>query len=282
MRRVARARSGWRSARMALVTGAALFGVPASAHDTYILPKQFRSAEFSLDLPLTSAETFPALEFGPKRARISSMLVRGTSGSSDLTVVQEGAKALLLRLTAAREGFYAVGVAFSPHPIALTSAQVSEYFAEIGASDAIRQAYAALPAESIWKEVYTKYSKAFVCIRTCDGEASLSKPLGLDLEFVRAKQQSADGTITFQLLRRGTPVTNQPVAVKDSVMPRRLVTTNAQGMIHLSGLADGPVLLSAVMIDTPAKPGAPFISAFATLTFDAMQASPRMPYKDVP
>jgi hypothetical protein len=49
-----------------------------------------------------------------------------------------------------------VAVALGPKPIALSAAKVDEYFAEIEASPAVREAYAALPTCRASRETSTR------------------------------------------------------------------------------------------------------------------------------
>ena len=236
----------------------------ACAHDSYFLPRSFVSQGPSIDLPFTSAEAFPALEYGPKKERVASTSARGADRDVRLSVVGERRDALNLRLTARKSGLYVAAISLAPHPITLSPEKVEEYLAEIGADRDTREAYDALPAPRVWRELYTKYAKTLVCIGTCAGRRAARDPLGFALEFVVAEKPGCAGR-AFQLLSKGRAAAGRSVSVATG-KDRRLLRTDASGTICLPPGIAGPTLLSAVIIRI--NRGKPFTSDFATMTFD--------------
>jgi len=66
----------WKRLLPTLALAALAFVEPARAHDTYLLPAKFVAAS-PVAISLTSAAKFPALEYGPKKARIAKTSVDG-------------------------------------------------------------------------------------------------------------------------------------------------------------------------------------------------------------
>lgn len=248
---------------LAVATALAVLNpIAAQAHDTYLLPQVFVFETADAPVALTSAEKFPNLEYGPKKARVQRLEVRGETTSATLTIAAETKTELQLTLRNGR-GFQVAGVALSPHDIQLTLDKVAEYFEEIGASADVRRAYDALPEPRAWNERYTKYAKTIICMAPCKGDGAASKPVGFAFEFVA--QPHSGSARSFQLLRHGLPVARQPVAITDDRGTRQLTTTNSEGVLQIA--TPGTYLLSAVIIDPPEGPGGRFTSDFATLTF---------------
>lgn len=241
----------------------------AFGHDTYLLPERDWRGGTTMFVVLTSAETFPKLEFGPKRARVADTVVRGPDTNASLRVAREGAKALKLRLQTGRPGAYAVGLALGPRDIDLTPDKVALYLSEIDAPRAIRDAYAAQPEPRQWRETYEKFAKIFVCHKTCGRNEALSEPSGLAAEFVALKETLETERVSFRLLSAGAPVADQAVAIVNRKGRRVMVRTQPNGAFALPAGLAGPVLLSAVLLKAPASTNARYTSVFVSLTFDS-------------
>lgn len=240
----------------------------AFAHDTYLLPEAKWRGGKTMVLLLTSAETFPKLEFGPKAARVVATTAHGPDAAAAFAVAREGAKGLKLRLTAKAKGAYAVGLGLGPRDIDLDPKTVGHYFEEVDASKDVRDAYAALPEPRQWRETYEKFAKAFVCAAACGDKAAFAEPTNLKAEFIAVKESLATKRVAFRLLKDGAPVTDQAVAVVSAKGRRTMLRTNANGELNLPERLKGPVLLSAVMLQPPANETARFTSIFVSLTFN--------------
>ena len=260
--------------KLAFAIGVLLTGT-AFAHDTVLLPEIFVGSS-PVALSLTSAEKFPALEYGPKASRISNTKIVGPDASARIKVVAESETALKLALNANRNGTYVVGVELAPHDIELSPDKVAEYFAEIDAPASLRAAYDALPQPRVWRETYTKHAKAVVCVARCESPEVLTRALGLRLEFtLLIPNDPRPGQPKAILWRDGKTLPRTAVAITRADGTRSLEHTDADGAIALPTDGKGPMLLSAVIVDAPEKPGEKFVSDFATLTLDATLLSRR-------
>lgn len=236
----------------------ALLAAPAaaSAHDTWLAATSApaRTGE-PVEFAVTSGTAFPALEQGPQADR-----VRSATASSGLLIVRDRAPdRLRLRLVDAAPGLQVAAVSLKPYTFTLTPSEVAHYLDEIGASPELKAAAAADPA---FRETYTKHAKAMICVVRCTPSPAALRPVGTPLEIVVIP--GADRAV---VLRDGRPLAGQAVAVQAAGADRRMLTTDAEGGITLPADARGPVLLSAVRLVRPARPGAPWTSDFATLTF---------------
>jgi len=238
----------------------------AAAHDTYLLPLKV-AQRAPIIVQMTSAERFPAIEYGPKLARIARTLAVEPDRGATLTPMAESESAMRLSFRARRAGTYALALALQPHDIDLAPDKVAEYFAEIDAPMDVRAAYEALPEPRTWRETYTKYAKSFVCLRLCAGDA-LTRSSGLELEFVLGAKRIG-GQPTFVLLHHGEPLADQPLSLFDRGGNRTALRTDKDGAVAVSLPKTGGVLLSTVVVTTQANADDRFVSAFATLTFDA-------------
>jgi hypothetical protein len=228
----------------------------ASAHDTVLLaaPGEARAGA-PVELALSSVVTFPTLDYGPLPTRVAS----ATASNGTVVVLERRPEALHLRLISSRPGLHAVAVSLKPHTFTLGADEVAHYMDEIAASPALRAQAAADPA---FRETYVKHAKTLVCVAPCGDVRPATLPLGAPMEFT-----GAPGAGRFLLLYRGRPLAGQVVAVQAAAGERRMLKTDAAGVIVLPPDARGVVLLSAVRLRPPAHPGATWASDFATLTF---------------
>jgi hypothetical protein len=239
----------------------------AFAHDTYLLTDRFTTPS-PMALFLTSAAKFPAMESGPKKARIASMNISGPDATATVEAVEETATALRFALKASQPGAYVIGVTTPMRDIDLKPEEVEEYFAEIEAPASLRAAYDALPQPRLWKETYSKFVKSVVCVEACADYGALSTALGHDFEFVSAPGNGGAALGRFMIMRSGRAAAGQAVAISSANGNRVVVHAGEDGGFELPQALSGVILLSAVVIDPPTTPGARFTSAFATLTLD--------------
>lgn len=251
---------------IASLAAVALMTVSASAHDTYMLARDWTPDDInSVILDLTSSGGFPVLEYGPAPDRITVMSAH--IGGGDVVVStgeRDEARSLPIEAAPGRTGTLHVALSFGPRPITLTPDSLEHYLEEIGASDAVRAAAAAL-GDQPFEEVYTKHSQSVLCVIECD---VAPEPAGLDLEFV-LEAGSPTRPTTVRLLYKGAPAADLHVNLKTADGEVRALRTDASGRFELPELPEGPTLLSAVRLMAPASDGAPFTSDFGALTFNA-------------
>ncbi len=249
-----------------VLVAAALLAPPALAHQTFLQPDSFVSAAGEqVNIALTSALAYPDIEFGPARDRIALVEVSvGNQGVETLSF-EENETFLNISFTTEHTGFAVASTSSKPRAGQIEAKDTSMYLDEIGASEAIRAAFDALPGEPPLDRSYAKHSKTFFCVETCTGgrEASLA-PIGQPLEFIGI------GGIndTFALMRNGEPVANHSVTVVSPGSDNQELTTSEDGSVHLDAPLRGAVLLSAVWITVPDQADGVYHSDYATLTVD--------------
>ncbi len=239
----------------------ALAGV-ASAHETYFAPPPLARVGTPVVLSLSSGMGFPGLGSGPKASRVAQLSARSGTLIQPVEIKGNTAAALRIALTPERAGLMAVTIDLAPMPIELNPAKVAEYFAEIEPSAAVRAAYENQPAPRRWNELYAKHAKLLLCVAPCLDTVAATTPAGQRLEFV-----AQDSSLRrFVLLENGKPRAGQLVELLGQGKPQRL-HTGSDGILSLPDAAKGDLLLSTTIVRAPAKPGAPFTSDFATVSF---------------
>jgi hypothetical protein len=240
--------------RFLLALAVLLAPVAARAHDTFLLaPAAPAAVGEPVALALTSGMAFPAPEYGPQPERVA----RASASSGTLIVRDRSPEELASRLVDARSGLQAAAVSLKPHTFTLTASELAHYLEEIGAAHDLA---ARARAEPEFRETYVKHAKTLLCIADCRPSAAALQPVGAALEWV-----AEPALERFVLLLAGRPLANQPTTVQFGG-ERRMLTTDANGMIHLPAEARGAVMLSAVRLVPPVLAGAPWTSDFATLT----------------
>ena len=153
----------------------------------------------------------------------------------------------------------------STHPRAgeISPENTAAYLDEIEASPAVRQAFEDLPGSPALNRSYSKHTKTFLCIDTCDvGEEAGEAPLGQALEFVSVRGEDR----AFALFRDGQSVANQRVTIYSSDGEHTAETTDQDGVVHVNSDFTGVVLLSAIWVTAPDHPSGNYHSDQATLT----------------
>jgi len=257
-----------------LATSVALsvLAAPASlAHKTFLASQQHVwDAGATVDVVLTSALEFPNIEFGPTRDRIAFISVITGNTAVEGVEFEESETALTMSFGAARPGFSVVAVSTHLRAGQIGPDDTSAYLDEIGASAVVRGAFDDLPGSPPLDRSYTKHTKIFLCIETCETglEAGLA-PTGQALEFVA----TASGGRTFQLLHEGAPVAGHRVEILLGSGGHHELVTSENGEIALDESMEGVALLSAIWITVPARPDGVYHSDQATLTIDLAQHS---------
>lgn len=242
---------------------------PALAHNTFLLPvKHMWSEGSNVEVKLSSALSFPDLGSGPKQDRISLTSIRVGGQPVETFSLTESKAFLTLNFEAERSGTGVVAMSSKPRFGDIEPDNAEEYFDEIGATQEVRQAFAALPGEQPLHRSYAKHTKTFVCIEDCvAGSSARSTPVGQALEFVAV----GGDTNAFQLLRGGAPLADHRVHISTSMKDVQEVMTNKNGVFTIEETPSGVTMLLAVVITLPSQPDGVYHSDYASLVLDVKQ-----------
>lgn len=249
-----------------------------TAHDTWLLPNRFEiEPEKKITFELTSGMAFPAVETGPKRARVQSAECRLAGRTFPITDITETPEALRFAIDVAEAGIATCWVKLPPREIELTSAQVEEYLAEIAASPALRKEWAEMKPPR-WRELYAKHQKTFVRVGAPpSGDRSWSEPIGLALEIVPAHDPTAvraGDEFAVVVLKEGKPLAGFPLnAVAAGAKQGETRTTDAEGRATFRLGKPGAWLLRGTDVRKSARPEADWESDFTTLTLAVKNAT---------
>src|SRR5881397_703821 len=132
-----------------------IFTLVASAHDTWLVPRQSAVAPGStVWLDLTSGMSFPVLDTSIKPDRIDVARFRLNGKIDEIKDWRSAPKALVLRASLKDAGVATCWVELKPRQLESTPKQVEEYFEEIGASSTVRQAWLDMKPPKRWREIY--------------------------------------------------------------------------------------------------------------------------------
>jgi uncharacterized GH25 family protein len=244
----------------------------AEAHETWLMPERF-SVEpgTTLAIDLTSGASFPALDAAIEPSRVSKgayRLDRHTSDFGSPTPAEHS-----LRLTASLDGS---GVAtlwadLAPRTIELTPKQVEDYLTEIGASDLVRQRWAATPGKR-WREMYSKHAKAFVRVGDAGSDRSWSEPVGMFLEIVPQSDPTklvTGGELSIQVLRDRGSIPGFSIAVsREGSSREQMQKTDGSGVATFHFDAPGHWLVHGTLLRAMPGPDIDWESHFTALTID--------------
>jgi hypothetical protein len=170
-------------------------------------------------LELATGNRYPVQEFSQSAASVAG--ARCTDGAVTMALRPLSAQPRWLELAAGvpAQGGQAMScwLELAAAGIEIEPARVEVYFADIRASRANREAWAALRARGIpWRETYRKFARIELAPAGETSAASLAaarRPAGLDLEIVvLGGQRIAVGeALDFQVLRDGRPLAGFPV-----------------------------------------------------------------------
>jgi hypothetical protein len=245
-----------------LLTGVAIGGSAAQAHDFFLLPDQFSSGRAGpVDVQATVGSSFPTPENVVTADRVDRLFAEG-AGKPRLTVVGTGTKALNLRLAGASRGTVAAAVKAKDRDVEYAEDRIPLILEEYRVSPEAVAAVNNLAKPRALKVVSRRFAKTLVCVDACGNRAAAARPFGADLEFVAAGP-SVDH---FRLLNRGQPLARYPVDVVQQNGKRLHLTTDAKGEVHLPATLKGSMMLFAALM-TPPTTGERFTLDLSTLTF---------------
>ncbi|MCF8881009.1 MULTISPECIES: DUF4198 domain-containing protein [Hyphobacterium] len=236
----------------------------ASAHKTYLATERtVWEAGSEVTVGLTSALEFPDIETGPARNRIdfTSVRVGHDEVVEDLTY-EETPTALRVSFTPQSTGFASVAISALPRSGEIAPEDVALYFDEIGADAVTRAAFDALPGDPAMMRSYTKHTKIFLCVETCESGADMAAvPVGQALEFVAGQGNPR----SFVLLWQGEALPRHDVDIYSASGRHERLETNSDGQFEIGSDLSGAVLVSAVRITLPDEPSGIYHSDQATL-----------------
>jgi len=242
----------------------ALFAVPALAHKTFLWPAKFMwDTGDKVEVALTSALAFPKLEFGPGKDRIAFSAVVLASQKIDGFSLAEHETYLNLEFEAKTSGFGVVAMSSKTRSGEIKPEDTEGYLDEIGASQAVHQAFNDLPGTPALNRSYNKHTKTFICVDACKaGAGEKYKPVGQKLEFVAAQS----GDRNFVLLLDGKPLAGQDVVIYGVDGKGAATVSDVNGLVQINADQKGVVMLTAVWITLPAKPDGVYHSDYTALT----------------
>ena len=198
--------------RAALLAALWLVASQGWSHDSWLSPARGAAPPGQVALELATGNRFPVQEFG-QAARGVAQAGCVTAAGARLALRPLREQARWLDLSAARpkgsDQPLSCWLELAAVEIEIEPRLVAVYFAEIRASAANRQAWAALQARGLpWRESYRKFAR----IELGPGAAA-RRPAGLDLEIVVLgdKPISVGEPLEFQVLRDGRPLAGFPV-----------------------------------------------------------------------
>jgi|GEM_PF-1332818 len=243
---------------------AAAICAPANAHKTYLASERqiWREGE-TIQVSLTSALAFPDIQFGVTADRVAfAVAMVGGEGVSTLSYA-ETETALNIHFAPERIGFAVLATSTHPRSGEISPGDVDMYFEELDADPAVQQAFHALPGEQTLMRSYSKHTKTFFCVATCEaGAESAAEAVGQPLEFTAV----AGEPDSFALVREGERLPHHRVAIHAADGSHSNTVTDANGEFALGAGLSGDILLSAVWIDVPSAPDGVYHSDQATLT----------------
>lgn len=256
--------------RFLLLALVLVLGITAAAlaHDTWMLafPR-----DGGVSFTITSGMDFPRNEVGPKANRVATSGWRLGEASGELGNVAEGDSMLTLAATIKGAGTAVAWVTFHPREIDLDEDDVTHYLDEIGAPDALRQAWESAGPDRTWHEVYTKHTKAIVRVGGVPDDAACAKPVGLAIELVPARDPTAlaaGDVLEIRVLKGGQPFGGFAVgAVCGADGEASMQTTDGNGVVRFAIHHTGPWLVRGT--DVRREKDGTWSSDFTTLTFTA-------------
>jgi len=249
----------------------ALAATCALAHETWLLPSAFTGEPDSpVSFDLTSGMGFPVPDHAITADRVQIARARCGSSEGDLSAGSGTEHVLRMRYAFPVAGVGTVWLSLAPRDIDLKDDEVEEYFAEIGATDKVRETWSALRGKEPWHETYVKHAKTFVAVgKTARDDRSWASPVGLAMELIPITsplELKVGGEAQFDLRMDGAPIPGVPVGLMtEGSDARSFATTDMAGRVSFRLARTGRTLVFATHLRRiPDKPG--WRSDFSTLT----------------
>jgi uncharacterized GH25 family protein len=270
------ARPGWRAAIFAALCLAATLG---HSHDSWLSPSRHDAPPGQLVLELATGNRFPVQQFSQTPASVlRSQCVAGNGSELALRALKEEPQWLDFAVAAGAEQAppLACWLELRAAQIELEPRIVDVYFAEIKATAANRQAWAALRERGLpWRESYRKFARIELAAMSAASPAQIAaarRPAGLGLEImVLGEQPIAPGqSLAFQVLRDGRPL---PDFAVELISERSALgiwrRTDVHGMLRHSLPFAGRWLLRGTELQLTPASAQTWESRFVTLAIEA-------------
>ena len=247
-----------------------MFGLMASAHDTWLLPRQTTIVPGAMvRLDLTSGMLFPALDYSIKPDRIDVARCRLNGKTFAITQLASAPKSLALRVRLMDPGSATLWVELKPKSLELNPKQVQEYFDEINAPPAFRKSWEETKEPKRWRETYTKHAKTFVKVGDAS-DNSWAEPVGMALEIVPETDPTklrAGADLTVRVLKDGAPLPHFTLGkVREGNVLSEFRETDAEGRVTFRLARSGQWLLRGTDLRRSTQPETEWESHFTTLT----------------
>ena len=248
----------------ATVLSFTLLAAPAFAHQTFLQPEKFNSAVGEqVNLALTSALSYPNMEGGPKRDRIPFVSVIVNGQKIENLTFTENETYMNAGFTADNAGFAMAAMSSKRRFGEIKPEDAKMYLGEIGASEAVREAFFAQEGTPALNRSYNKHTETFFCIETCEaGKQTAYAAVGQDLEFI-ASNEAAN---RFILLLNGQPLAGHEVTVVSPGSDNLELSTNQNGVVEFDSSGMASIMMTAVWVTVPKEASGTYQSDYATLT----------------
>ena len=256
-----------------------LAAVPGHAHDSWLSPSRHAAPSGPLVLELATGNRFPVQEFSQAPGTVArAQCVGDKGGELALRPVREQSQWLDLAVDGTGGDRQPLACWLELHSalIELAPRLVDVYFAEIKASAANRQAWAALQARGLpWHESYRKFARIELAALGSASPAQIRaarRPAGLGLEIVvLGERPIAPGQpLAFQVLRDGQPLPGFAVELVSERSPVGIWRqTDADGMLRHSLPFTGRWLLRGTELRPSPRRAGSWDSRFVTLAIEA-------------
>lgn len=247
-----------------------LASLVGSAHDTWLIPKQNKLKPASkVWLDLTSGMVFPQLDTSIQPDRVDVANYRLNGNITELSERKSAPHALAFGLELKDEGVATCWVQLKPRQLELTPGQVEEYFKEIDATVAVKQAWQNMKSPKRWREVYVKHAKTFIIVGSKKDD-SWNEPVGLSLEFVPVSDPTSlrpGDDFVVRVLKNGDPFKDFRVGIVfEGNRDLQFRSTDADGRVTFRLKRLGKYMIRGTDLRQSTKPDLEWESDFSTLT----------------
>ena len=258
---------------LAAMVGVVLTTAPCFAHDTWLLPRSPLATEGkALLVDLTSGMAFPKKETAIKPDRIATSGWRTGAGDGTFGALQAADSSLVVNVSPSGTGTAVIFLSLKPNTIELVTGDVSSYFDEIGASDALRRAWAEQGPDAKYHETYTKHAKTFVEMGDEESEVedkTCLRPVGQTIEFIPQRDPttvSVGDSLVVKAVAKGQELESFAVGIVcGATGESRLLRTNKAGFVGFTITDEGWWLVKGTELRR--KADGTFNSDFTTMTF---------------
>jgi len=254
-----------------------VMALAVSAHDTWLVPR-VPTVQPGVDtsLVLTSGMSFPKIDTSINPDRVDVARCRLNDKVEELSERTTQPHALSLGVKFKDSGIATCWAELKPRQLELTPSQVEEYFKEIDATPAVRQAWGVMTGPKRWREVYVKHAKTFIAAGS-KKDNSWSEPVGMSLEIVPESDPTslrASDDLVVRVVKDGRPFKDFRVGIVfEGNKDISFQTTDDNGRAKFRLERAGKYLLRATDLRQSTKPDLEWESDFTTLTIQTLPAS---------